>query len=289
MTLLSPSLLKTDFYFSGQIILPPLHEGESQTIAPWGEDPFKTPVLFLHGLLGQGRNMRRFQHNPAMKDRLTLTMDLRNHGHSPHGRAQLQAMAEDVHHTLLHYSLRHVSVVGHSLGGKIAMILALLYPHTVQSLLVLDIPPAHTGHGMGALLQKMAQNPLPDRLKTATEIMHWLTTISDKERIRQLLMQNIEVGHSPFWKIGLTELVEGITDLEGWPSLDFAPYRGSVSFLKGENSPYIQPEHHNIMTHLFPHHQLDTVPDAGHWLQVDNYQAFNTYLYNFIMQQDKNL
>ncbi|QNT79015.1 alpha/beta fold hydrolase [Entomobacter blattae] len=252
---------------------------------PWHEPP----VLFLHGLFGKARNMQRFQ-KALFPTYDSLAMDLRNHGQSPHGETNLIVMAEDVKETLQAHHIPPCIVVGHSLGGKIGMLLALLYPELVKGLVVADIPPAVTGHGMKPLAEKMYQTPFPERfsyqgLNERQAAEQWLHHISDVPRIQQLLMQNIDFSlkNPPKWSIGVAEIWHGIDTIQGWPDLppDLS-YPGPCLFIKGECSPYITEDHFPLIKKLFPTYQLTILKEAGHWLQVDNREGFIESIVSFL-------
>ncbi|MBL7232273.1 alpha/beta fold hydrolase [Komagataeibacter oboediens] len=240
----------------------------------------RPPIVLLHGLFGRARNLGFFQRRLATTRR-TLAIDLRNHGDSPHGLMDYYTMAADLLETLAHHNALPATLVGHSMGGKVAMTLALTRPGMVHSLLVADIPPARTGHGQFALGEQMLRVPFPPFLNRAGAdrlLQHYIPNTD----VRALMLQNIRVGESPGWSIGLREIVESLPNVENWPYIpEGYTYPGPTLFLAGGNSPYIRPEHYAIMRRLFPCYRLELIEQAGHWLHVENPERFAELLENF--------
>ncbi|MBV1836437.1 alpha/beta fold hydrolase [Acetobacter estunensis] len=240
------------------------------------------PVVFLHGLFGRARNFGFFQRRLA-QSRRTLAMDLRNHGDSPHGPMSYPIMAEDVFETLTHLNVENAIVVGHSMGGKTAMMLALHHPDRVAKLLVADIAPGEGGFSQGYdLAARLAALPFPEHLTRASADALLAEVISEPE-VRNLMMQNIELGDHPHWTIGIHEIAAAMPDIVGWPSTPAGmTYDGPTLFVAGERSHYIQPENYPEMKRLFPHYRLTTIKNAGHWVHAEQPAQFQAVLSGFI-------
>lgn len=231
------------------------------------------PIVLLHGLFGRARNLGYFQRRLAVTRR-TLAIDLRNHGDSPHGQMDYTSMAFDLMETLAEHDALPATLVGHSMGGKAAMTLALSRPEAVSSLLIADIPPARTGHGSFALGETMLRIEFPSYLNRATADELLLDAIPDAD-IRNLMLQNLRLGENPGWVIGLAEIVNSMTNIEGWPYIpEGHRYEGPTLFLAGETSQYIRAEDHAVMQRLFPNHGFEVIEKAGHWLHVENPARF---------------
>lgn len=254
-----------------------VERGPEQATAMQG----RPPIVLLHGLFGQARNLGHFQRRLAT-GRRTLAIDLRNHGESPHGQMDYMSMAFDLVETLAAHDALPATLVGHSMGGKAAMMLALTRPELVHSLLVADIPPAITGHGSSRLGRDMLRIRFPDYLgRSAADAL--LTEAVPDAKIRQLMLQNIRFGENSGWQIGLEELVASMINIEGWPYIpEGHAYDGPTLFLAGALSPYIRPEHHAPMSRLFPRHRLEMIEQAGHWLHVENPARFAALLEQFV-------
>ena len=238
------------------------------------------PIVLLHGLFGRARNLGFFQRRLAV-GRRTLAIDLRNHGDSPHGQMDYPSMAFDLMETLAGHDALPATLVGHSMGGKAAMTLALNRPEAVHSLLVADIAPAITGHGSSQLGRQMLRIPLPDYLNRNDADTLLAEAIPNRD-IRNLMVQNLRLGEKPGWQIGLQEIVASMINIEGWPYIpEGHAYDGPTLFLAGGRSPYIQPKHHAVMRRLFPDHRMEIIEHAGHWLHVENPARFGALLEAF--------
>ena len=207
-------------------------------------------------------------------DRKVLAVDLRNHGDSPHGQMDYTSMAFDLLETLAEHDAVPATLVGHSMGGKAAMTLALTRPEAVHSLLIADIPPATTGHGNFSLGETMLKLQFPPYLNRAAAEALLVSSVPDAD-VRNLMMQNIRLGERPGWSIGLAEIVSSMTNIEGWPYIpEGHRYDGPTLFLAGEQSPYIKPSDFPVMRRLFPRYTLEVIERAGHWLHVENPTRF---------------
>ncbi|NVN12750.1 MULTISPECIES: alpha/beta fold hydrolase [Nguyenibacter] len=243
----------------------------------------RPPIVLLHGLFGRARNLGFFQRRLA-RTRRTLAIDLRNHGDSPHGPMDYNSMAADLLETLAHHAALPATLVGHSMGGKVAMTLALTRPGMVHSLLVADIPPARTGHGQFSLGEQMLRVKFPPHLNRAEADTLLARDISNTD-VRALMLQNLRLGDNPGWTIGLRDIVSSMTNIESWPYIpEGYSYPGPTLFLAGGNSPYIRPEHYGVMRRLFPRYRLELIEKAGHWLHVENPARFAALLEDFVEQ-----
>ncbi len=239
------------------------------------------PVVLLHGLFGRARNLGFFQRRLA-GSRRTLAVDLRNHGESPHGPMDYFSMATDLAETLERHDALPAVLVGHSMGGKAAMTLALRRPDAVHRLLVADTPPAPTPHGNARMARQLLRMRFPGALnRSGADAL--LAGIIPNLDVRNLMLQNIRLGEQPGWQIGLAEITAAMVDIEGWPQFpDSSSYDGPTLFLAGGRSPYIQPQHHAAMRKLFPRHRLEVIEQAGHWLHVESPARFAGLLEEFV-------
>ena len=248
--------------------------------APDASSRARPPIVLLHGLFGRARNLNFFQRRLAA-DRRVLAVDLRNHGDSPHGRMDYTSMAFDLTETMAAHDALPATVVGHSMGGKAAMTLALLEPDAVASLVVADIPPGITRHGTDTLGQRMLGIRFPAHLNRAGADA-LLRDAIPQDDVRHLMLQNLRLGDDPGWSIGLDEIVASMAEIEGWPDIpEGHGYHGPTLFLAGETSPYIRPEDHPAMRRLFPRHRFEVIEKAGHWLHVENPNRFLELLQRF--------
>ena len=242
-----------------------------------GEGP---PVVLLHGLFGSARNWGAIQRAIAPRFR-AIAMDMRNHGDSPHAPGmRYEVLAGDVAETLTALGAETAAVVGHSMGGKAAMALALLHPDRMGRLLVADIAPVVYEHGNSAIAQAMAAIPLTSAL-TRQDADAALAGAVPRADIRAFLLQNLRFGLNPHWRIGLPWIAAGIPDLEGWTTLP-GIYAGPSLFVTGARSDYVRPEHRPVIRAQFPSARFVAVKDAGHWVHADNPAGFLSVLEAFL-------
>ena len=229
------------------------------------------PVVLLHGLFGAASNWGRVQRELAKTHRV-IALDLRNHGSSPHDPAiSYPIMAADVAETLAAEGVGPVGLVGHSMGGKVAMTLALARPDLVGRLLVADIAPvAYPPHyrTMAAAMQALPLTPGLTRAAANAA----LEPDAPDPAIRGFLLQSLRFGDRPAWRIGLDEIAAGLPAIEGWTAA--GTYDGPTLVLRGERSDYVLPEHRALFRALFPAARFATLRGAGHWLHADAPEAF---------------
>lgn len=242
------------------------------------------PVLvLLHGVFGCARNLGQLQRGLASQFN-TYTLDLRAHGKSPHGLLTYPAMAEDVIETFDALKLEKVSLLGHSMGGKVSMVTTLLAPQRIKKLVVADMVPAPIIRGQGDLARIMAALSLP-ALHNRQEIRNFLLPFTKGDLgIADLLGQHIRPGDPAIWTIGLQDINASFADIEGWPaaSLTHKFWDGPALFLRGGASDYVTPEHYPAIQHYFPRAEIETLPEAGHWLHVEQPEAFLKTVSHFL-------
>ncbi|MGX9962649.1 alpha/beta fold hydrolase [Roseomonas sp. F4] len=240
------------------------------------------PVVLLHGLLGAGQNFGAVQKALAADGFRVLALDLRNHGASPHADGMAYAdMAADVAETLQAEGAWPAAIIGHSMGGKVAMALALTEGHGVSRLLVADIAPVtYPSPLFNTYIAAMQAIPLRSGL-TRREADAALVAAVPAAPLRAFLLQNmIFANDPPAWRIGLEEIAAAMPEIGGWPNLP-GRYEGPVLVLAGESSDYVQPAHWPAVQRLFPAAELSKIA-AGHWLHAENPQAFLAAVRGFL-------
>ncbi|MGD0109576.1 MAG: alpha/beta fold hydrolase [Rhodopila sp.] len=242
-----------------------------------GEGP---PVVLLHGLFGAGRNFGAVQRALSPRYRV-VALDLRNHGDSPHDPdMRYTAQAADVSETLSSLGIGKAALIGHSMGGKTAMAMALRQPDQVGRLLVSDIAPVDYQHGNTVITDAMAAIPLTASL-TRQDADAALAAAVPRPDIRAFLLQNLRFGPAPRWRIGLKEIAAAIPDLEGWIELP-GRYSGACLFVTGGESDYVLPEHRPLIRAQFPAARFVAVKNAGHWVHADNPAGFLSVVEAFL-------
>lgn len=236
-----------------------------------GEGP---PLVILHGLFGSGMNWNRAARRLADRFRV-FTLDLRNHGHSPHAATMTYPeMAADVAGFLDEAGLERAAVLGHSMGGKVAMTLALNHPDRVTRLMVADIAPVAYHHPDHRRLIRAMLHVDIAHLASRREADAELEQDVHEPGIRQFLLTNLEAdGDDWRWRIPLETIDRSLETITGFPDLT-GRFDGPTLFLHGERSPYVQAEHTHAIRALFPAARIEALPGAGHWLHVDDPEGF---------------
>jgi esterase len=231
------------------------------------------PVLILHGLFGSAGNWAGVAR--VLGDRFrVLSLDLRNHGASPwEPRMDYPALAEDVAEFIAAQKLGHAAIIGHSLGGKVAMTLALSAPRLVERLVVVDIAPVPRAATHLAEVEAMRGLDLVSVTRRAAADALLKPRIPDDAE-RAFLLQNLVFGEDgPRWRINLDAISSGMDDMAGFPAFS-APYPGPVLVVRGALSDYVQDRDLPAFRRLFPAYRLVTIDGAGHWLHAERPQQF---------------
>ena len=245
-----------------------------------------TPIVLLHGLFGRSQNFATLARRLAPRARV-VSLDLRNHGASAHASGMdYKTMAADVMETLSAISIPQTALLGHSMGGKVAMAAALMSPSRISRLLVADIAPVAYDHHNIEVARAMQTIPLHASL-TRAEAMGYLQRAVPDPNIRAFLLQNLQLAAKPFWRIGLSEIADAIQDIETFPAFPSGTqYTGPTLFVAGANSDYIQPGDHATIKTLFPNATITTLSDAGHWLHADQPDAFGDIAEKFFLDEN---
>jgi len=241
------------------------------------------PLVILHGLFGSLDNWH------TVSQRLgghfhVLAVDQRNHGRSPHcPEMDYRLMADDVAEFLDQQQLAEAFVLGHSMGGKTAMQLALAHPRRVARLVVADMaprayPPRHEKILAGMLALDLAA--AASRHQLAEALAPWVPELAT----RQFLLKNVAADAEGrfHWRCGLDEIHRNYGRLAEALAAS-PPYPGPTLFLRGERSDFLREEDEPGIRQLFPHAELGTIPRAGHLLHADNPEAFLRAVSGFLI------
>ena len=240
------------------------------------------PLVLLHGLFGSARNWGAMQKALAAEYRV-VALDLRNHGASPHAPGMAYAaQAEDVAETLAALGFERAAVLGHSMGGKVAMMLALTRPDLVERLIVADIAPRPYPPALRAVVAALQAVPLHPGL-TRQEADQALRAAVPEAPIRGFLLQNLRFETAPpSWRIGLPEIAAAMSEIEDFAPPPGARFEGPALAMAGALSPYIRAEDHAAFRALFPRIGFASIPRAGHWLHAENPEGFLAALQEFL-------
>ncbi len=259
----------------------PLHLATSDH----GLDQSGTPMLILHGLFGAKKNWGSLQKQFARR-RPVVAADLRNHGESPWDDAMhYEAMAEDLAHLIeTRLEGRKAAVVGHSMGGKASMMLALERPDLVERLCVVDIAPAPTSSGgLTPYVEAMRDLDLSKAARRG-DVDAMLKQAVPDPGIRAFLLTNLAVGADGLsWQPNLDVLAAEMPRIEDFPETDdHDPYEGPTLFIAGGKSDYIGPQHQAEIERLFPRAEIETIDGAGHWVHAEQPKAFMQMVEDFL-------
>lgn len=246
-------------------------------------------LVFLHGLFGSKTNFNSIAKALAQQTgRRVLTVDARNHGDSPHSPdMSYEAMSQDVQDLLTQLGLVPCVLVGHSMGGRTAMLLALQRPELVERLIAVDISPVETtsNSDFPSYMAAMRAVDVPDDMSRSSARKladQQLSTVIQDPAVRQFLLTNlVEVDGRFVWRVNLEALAQHVDKILAFPPRQES-YPGPTLFLLGGNSQYVHPSHHSEIRRLFPQAQMQTVPNAGHWIHADCPQDFMAAIRGFL-------
>ena len=240
-------------------------------------------VITLHGLFGSHENLGVLNRRLASSLRVH-GLDLRNHGRSPHdGVMNYQVMAEDVLAYMNEHGMGSAHLVGHSMGGKVAMTLALMAPHRVNRLAVIDIAPVtYRERRHDPILQGLSAMDL-DSLTGRSEADQFLSAFEPDQTIRQFLLKNLyRVEQGGFgWRVNLAAIINNYQAILSGQQAD-RPFAGATLFIKGGASDYILPEHRESVLALFPSATVRVIPEAGHWVHAQKPDLVSGTLLRFL-------
>jgi len=243
-------------------------------------DPDNSPLIILHGFFASSRNWRQVAQRLAARFHV-YAPDMRNHGASPHHPLMdYPSMAADLLRFMDERGLDTANLLGHSMGGKIAMWLALNNPHRVAKLIVADIAPVSYQHSFDHTVSALKALPLAElsnRKQAETLLAPGIPELS----YRQFLLQNLILKHGKYcWRIDLDIFQDMARNIAAFPNADhLAPFLGKALFIAGGDSDFVKPD---AINSLFPDAPLTTIAGAGHWLHVQQPDVFITLVENFL-------
>ncbi len=241
-------------------------------------------LLILHGLFGSSRNWRGFAQALEKEFRI-WTIDLRNHGESPHAfQMSYQLMSEDVLEFAKMRELWKFGVLGHSMGGKTAMQMALDAPQQVRFLVVADIAPVGYTHQdrHGELIATMKQMNL-NGIRQMSDADAALKIKVPDPVLRKFLLLNLKPDQNGMtWRLGLKGIDASLNRLLQALGETEKIYEGPALFVGGENSNYLHPRHHPEVRRFFPNSRIVMLKRAGHWLHAEQPDAFRKTVRSFL-------
>jgi esterase len=260
----------------------------------YGQGP---PLIILHGLYGMSDNWVSIARSFSKKFEV-FTVDLRNHGNSPHDDDHTYVkMADDLLTFMNTHAIEKPILMGHSMGGKTAMKFSSLHPERVSHLIVVDIAPKSYKEIARRRNDELSHHQIlgamcaidPGQVSSREEIEELLVKTIGSERIRQFLMKNIRRGKKGgfFWQLNLPALwnhldliMDGVNYEELLPNSPLSGF--PVLFIRGKKSPYITDEDEDKIRWIFPYADFHTVADAGHWVHAEQTDLFIKIVKDFL-------
>ncbi|MEL7983026.1 alpha/beta fold hydrolase [Vreelandella titanicae] len=243
------------------------------------------PLVVIHGLLGSADNWR--SHLKVWQgSRRVIALDLRNHGRSPHAEGMRYAtMADDVIALLDKLSIERAHVLGHSMGGKVAISLARLAPERVASLIVADIAPVTYEHGHDDVFAAL-DNVREGQPKSRREADDLLGEHVESRPTRLFLATNLVRNDDNVMaiRVGLDQIKRGYSDIIGVPDGE-QPFEGPALVLRGGDSHYVADDMIPALREVLPRARVVTLKNAGHWLHADQPEAFQQAVTAFLDAQ----
>ena len=244
-----------------------------------GEGP---PLILLHGLFGTAKYLGAVARGLSAQARV-ISLDLRNHGDSPHGPDMAYTtLAADVAETMDAKGIASALLAGHSMGGKVAMTLALTQPERIKKLVVMDIAPITYDHDYEGYVEAMQAIPLNNEVNRKAANAFLEAKIPDSA-LRVFLLSNLVLGDAPHWRFGLSEIGGAMQSLLRWTDpLETKQYDNPVLFLRGGDSDYVLPDSYARIGELFPAAKIETIEHAAHWIHAQQPQAVIAALQAFL-------
>lgn len=241
-------------------------------------------VVILHGLFGQSDNWTSIARKLG-ENYCVYTFDLRNHGQSGHSdEMNYRVMALDVLETIDEIGLSKIHLIGHSMGGKVAMLFGLTFPERLNSLVIADIGPRYYKPHHKEIIAGLLSIDL-SRLKSRQEAENQLIEFIPDFGTRQFLLKNLyRFGENQFaWRFNLPVISRTIENIG--EEIDSGICQIATLFYRGDKSNYILPGDYSAILNRFPKAQFEVMQGAGHWLHAEKPIEFIETLVNWISSQ----
>jgi pimeloyl-ACP methyl ester carboxylesterase len=243
--------------------------------------PDNCPLIILHGFFASSRNWRQVAQKLSVQFHVYVP-DMRNHGGSlHHPLMNYPAMTADILRFMDERGLETASLLGHSMGGKVAMWFSLTVPHRVHKLIVADIAPVSYQHRFDNIILALKTLPLAEiSNRKQAEIL--LESFIPELGYRQFLLQNLTLNNGSYcWRVNLDVFHEMAPYIAAFPQTGhLAPFVGKALFIAGGDSDFVQPE---AINSLFPKATISTIENAGHWLHVQQPEVFTAQVEEFLV------
>ena len=245
-------------------------------------DTKSPPLIILHGFFASARNWRVVAEKLSAQF-YVYVIDQRNHGGSfHHPDMDYPTLAADLLAFIRQQNLTHVNVLGHSMGGKVAMWFALHHPEYINKLIVADIAPVSYQHCFNNTIGALQALPL-DKISSRKQAEAFLAEAIPELSYRQFLLQNLLLVNGGYrWRVDLDIFQQAAPNIIGFPDSDrVLPFAGEALFIAGEQSNYVK---NDDLKTLFPKANLSVIERAGHWLHVQQPDIFIAQVESFLLQ-----
>ncbi len=240
--------------------------------------------IILHGLFGSSDNWKTIGNTLSQQFEVFL-IDLRNHGRSFHSpEFNYSAMSNDIEELILEKNLDTIILMGHSMGGKVAMTYALQHQERINKLIIVDIAPKYYPPHHQKYIDAFHSINL-DTVTSRKEVeQHFTERVSDIGE-RQLLLKNLYWNENDrlAWRLNIDAISNNIEEMcQGQEAFVSKAFNKPSLFIRGEKSKYISNEDEKLIKNLFPQAHIKTIPDAGHWLHAEKPQEFLECIFRFV-------
>ena len=248
---------------------------------------YNSETLFIfHGLFGRGRNWQTFSKILTKnEDIMVITVDLRNHGGNEFKKKHSYSlMMNDLVELFNHLNIKKTNILGHSMGGKLAMLLILSQPQYVNKLIVADIAPVNYPLEQNSIVESLLNLDL-DLVISRNHADELLSNSIKEKFIRTFLIQNLELHESKYrWSINLLAIKESMDNLRSFPFPEkIRKVDHKMLCIYGENSDYVTKENINVFNNFFSNRFFVEIKKAGHYLHVEQPKEFYEALRNFLI------
>lgn len=242
------------------------------------------PLIILHGVFGSLDNWmtlgKRFS-----EDFQVWLVDQRNHGHSPHSdEMSYPIMAKDLKNFIEMHNLKGAVVLGHSMGGKVAMQFAVEYENMISKLIIADISPNSQSNHFDSIIEGL-KAVKPENIGDRKEAEEKMSEYIKARSVRQFLLKNLHRKDDGTyeWRFNLEVVSREMDEISHWKIGD-GTFEKPVLFLKGEKSDYIKEDDEEKIKELFPDSEIKTIQSAGHWLHAENPDDFYSEVISFMKE-----
>ena len=250
-------------------------------------DKMLQTLFIFHGLYGRSKNWQTFSKKFSKKEnQIVVTVNLRNHGGNVFEKdMSYKLMMNDIISLFNYLGIENTNLLGHSMGGKLAMVIALLEPKYVNKVIIADIAPIDYDNNENQIINALLNVNL-SLIRNRNEADEVLSKYIDKKFLRSFLLQNLELLDGKYtWSINLMAIKNSLYDLKRFPTIKkINKFDKEVLCVYGGNSEYVKKEHFNIFKKFFSNIFFHEIKDADHFLHIEKplefYEASNKFLNN---------